>query len=1192
MTTNIKDKTIAYAAYWRNSLADADLGRGTVRKDELGTYQRVALDEAKTGFLREGTVSAYFSEEPENVDFIEVVYRPVVYSVKSEHGKRATQLPDFVTPLVTYALLSRDGCLFPKPNTVVPRDILQPLEAGSFYIGTMDDLDSFLTKAEVSGITAVDVREGGEVQLDEFGKRWAAYRTDLNNLLQAVCGDFVSGSPKYLLADYGLIQKKDVVNGATQHVVRLYDHMREKRPDSPLFASYAREQTTLTEPGLPASAQFAARLGHSSDKFALATAQRTALAHLLAAKDGEILAVNGPPGTGKTTLLLSVVASLWAQAALDQSEPPVIFAASTNNQAVTNIIDAFGKDFARGDDLLGGRWLPEIDSFGTYFPSQSRESEASEKYQTSTFFEQIETREYVDLAKADFLSHANAAFPDLNALEVAPVVARLHAELKEQAARLQSTEGAWRLLCDAVAQTAAELGETPDTVMSERRLLADRQSAVVQQWKAVKDGLEAYLANEPFLYSVFSWLPPVGVKRLRKAREFLKTVIRDGSHESLGDTPNGIEISIGRRLHASALAHDEAVRAAKRGETALKALSDARASFSASARRMSAAADVELTSLEQCDTVADKSVRFLIFLLTTHYWEGRWLLEMESQMAKILEKKKSRNPGPTTLKPRWRRRMMLAPCAVSTFAMLPSFLQTFVRGDGKYDADYLYNFIDLLIVDEAGQVLPEIAGASFSLARKALVIGDTKQIEPIWSVPRQVDYGNLMNLGLLTGTENSMKYEDLVRTGKTAASGSVMLVAQNATRYHADPELDRGLYLYEHRRCYDEIIEYSNMLCYHGKLLPQRGSAPTIPEGVSGGLPPMAYVHVDGICESLSAGSRRNLLEAETVAAWLAANRKMLETRYGASLNQIVGIVTPFAGQVAAITAACAKVGIEVGRADGQLTAGTVHSLQGAERQIVIFSSVYSKHEDGRFIDKSTSMLNVAVSRAKDSFIVFGDMDVIDAVAVSEPRGLLAQYLFKSPQNALRFEHRQRADLQTRTTVVSQLQDAEAHDSFLLHTLSNVKSTFQIVTPWLRLERTKEIGAFDAMLTAVGRGVDVEVYTDPQLNIGDSGAATKERKLEQLLADARALREAGITVNFVRQVHSKLVIGDDEVYCVGSFNWFGAQRTGQYVRHETSLLYRGSDLTQEILATRKSLLQRRISTPPFSDAHTSKRTGL
>jgi superfamily I DNA and/or RNA helicase len=59
---------------------------------------------------------------------------------------------------------------------------------------------------------------------------------------------------------------------------------------------------------------------------------------------------------------------------------------------------------------------------------------------------------------------------------------------------------------------------------------------------------------------------------------------------------------------------------------------------------------------------------------------------------------------------------------------------------------------------------------------------------------------------------------------------------------------------------------------------------------------------------------------------------------------------------------------------------GTIHALQGAERPIVIFSTVYSGNDIGKgyFFDRDNkpNMLNVAVSRAKDCFIVFGNRDI------------------------------------------------------------------------------------------------------------------------------------------------------------------------------------------------------------------------
>ena len=360
-----------------------------------------------------------------------------------------------------------------------------------------------------------------------------------------------------------------------------------------------------------------------------------------------------------------------------------------------------------------------------------------------------------------------------------------------------------------------------------------------------------------------------------------------------------------------------------------------------------------------------------------------------------LEKKKNKK-GRKTLEPRWRRRMKLTPCIVSTFFMLPSEMEVSRRDGDTFSADYLYDFADLLIVDEAGQVRPEIAGASFALAQKALVIGDTLQIAPIWSLPPAVDIGNMRHAGLLNGTNDTDHYQALCELGKSVASGSVMQIAQTRSRYHYNPELTRGMFLYEHRRCFDEIIAYCNALCYKGNLQPKRGK-----KTENDSLPPIGYLHIAGHCQKTNGGSRHNQEEAETIAQWLAAQRATLELFYDLPLHQILGVVTPFGAQVRAIGKACREQGIAVGQGEDSMTVGTVHALQGAERPVIIFSPVYSKDADGGFIDSSPSMLNVAVSRAKDSFLVFDDMDVFRAAPQTTPRGLLAQFLLNHPANHL-----------------------------------------------------------------------------------------------------------------------------------------------------------------------------------------------
>lgn len=507
--------------------------------------------------------------------------------------------------------------------------------------------------------------------------------------------------------------------------------------------------------------------------------------------------------------------------------------------------------------------------------------------------------------------------------------------------------------------------------------------------------------------------------------------------------------------------------------------------------------------------------------------------------------------------------------------MLPHHMKIGIRDEKlkKYAESYFYNFADLLIVDEAGQVLPEVAAASFALAKKALVIGDTAQIAPIWNSYPTIDIGNLLEQKLLTGdTQDELHdaYITIGDSGKSAASGSVMKIAQFNSRYHYDPNFARGMYLYEHRRCFDNIIGFCNELCYDGKLFPKRGIA-------NGTLyPAIGYLHIDGKCVQASGGSRYNLFEAETVAAWLAAHKQDIERHYNKLLHEVVGIVTPFSAQVSAIESSLRKVDINCNDDKNGLTVGTVHSLQGAEREIVLFSSVYSKHEDGEFIDNDRSILNVAVSRPKDSFLVFGDMDLFEIQPGSSPRGLLAKYLFASTDNALQFDFQERQDLSSSQTQTSILHGVEQHDVFLNQTFNSINESITIVSPWLTWEKLEQTGFLASMMQARARGIDITLVTDKSSNTADVDFEKRKEKNQRLNEAVEKLTEMGITTKLVNRVHSKIVIGDEGLLCVGSFNWFSAAREERYQRYDTSMVYHGDSLRAEIKTIYTSLEQRQL----------------
>ena len=178
----------------------------------------------------------------------------------------------------------------------------------------------------------------------------------------------------------------------------------------------------------------------------------------------------------------------------------------------------------------------------------------------------------------------------------------------------------------------------------------------------------------------------------------------------------------------------------------------------------------------------------------------------------------------------------------------------------------------------------------------------------------------------------------------------------------------------------------------------------------------------------------------------------------------------------------------------------------------MIFSPVYSRHEDGSFIDSDSSILNVAVSGAKDSFLVFGDMDLFEIQPASSPT-------------------------------------------------------------WQKLEET---GFLASMLQARARGIEVTIVTDKGYNTSDKDYAKRQEKKQNLAAALGQLNAVGIATRLVDRMHSKIVMGDDGLLCVGSFNWFSATREAKYEKYDTSMVYYGGNLKREIEAIQSSLDKRQV----------------
>tara|TARA_B100000614_G_scaffold45718_1_gene38701 strand:- start:39 stop:1817 length:1779 start_codon:yes stop_codon:yes gene_type:complete len=549
---------------------------------------------------------------------------------------------------------------------------------------------------------------------------------------------------------------------------------------------------------------------------------------------------------------------------------------------------------------------------------------------------------------------------------------------------------------------------------------------------------------------------------------------------------------------------------------------------------------------ERVNILCDLALRHESFWLAVHYWELKWLEQRDDKYIKNMR------GGSKSRKKFFQVLSHLTPLFVSTFHSAPGFCACIDKdpSGNSYHKEYLNGYFDLIVVDEGGQISPEVAIPTFSLAQKALVVGDVKQIEPVWRITSsQIDKSNLKHAGLIKDQD---EYKKIERSGLTCFSGSILKIAQNRSQFHypASSE-EKGTMLQEHRRCVDEIIQYSNKEIYKGLLIPKIGSIEDIKatrqkKGKAFlDMPALGYLNVPG--ESMiKFGSRQNLNEAMAVASWIKHHKDTLETVYQTTIDNIVGVVTPFRSQKNLINTHLKKLEV-VSETSQSLTVGTVHALQGAERPVVLFSPVYGTNDTGSgfFFDVNFNMLNVALSRAKEHFFVFGTLKNFDSWS-STPSGLLGKYLFAKQTNELEGgflydsldKDTTRGILHKQPGIeVKRINTLDLHNRSLKAAISDrSKERVIIVSPFISINAIEAGGLANCFERGIKKQVNIIVYTDAFLDRKDGKLSDKAKKGRQLLENL------GVEVIEKKGVHNKSLAIDDRVLLEGSFNWLSAVR--------------------------------------------------
>ncbi len=303
----------------------------------------------------------------------------------------------------------------------------------------------------------------------------------------------------------------------------------------------------------------------------------------------------------------------------------------------------------------------------------------------------------------------------------------------------------------------------------------------------------------------------------------------------------------------------------------------------------------------------------------------------------------------------WSTLFMIIPVLSTTFASLGRMLGPLPAGS-----------IGWLLVDEAGQALPQAAAGAIMRARRSVVVGDPLQITPVTTLPER----------LVTGLCRALPLEPSLWT---APEASAQTLADRASRYQGHFRSDRGprvvgIPLLVHRRCQDPMFTIANRIAYDGQMV--HAVAPYRPDQTGQVLGASCWFDVRP-----EPGQEKETSDPK----WSPAEGRMvIQLLEKLATHNVISpslfIVTPFRGVAHKLrgllrqnTELLNRLGLDKYWVQDRV--GTIHTVQGQEAEtvfLVLGAPLASRDGARQWAAGTPNILNVAVSRARQNLYVIG----------------------------------------------------------------------------------------------------------------------------------------------------------------------------------------------------------------------------
>jgi hypothetical protein len=254
-----------------------------------------------------------------------------------------------------------------------------------------------------------------------------------------------------------------------------------------------------------------------------------------------------------------------------------------------------------------------------------------------------------------------------------------------------------------------------------------------------------------------------------------------------------------------------------------------------------------------------------------------------------------------------------------------------------------------LLIDEAGQATPQNAVGALWRTRRAVVVGDPLQLEPVTTLPFRAEQA----------IRNEWRVDEQWLTSRTSVQRLADRLTTLGTWLPGDSDKTWvGVPLTVHRRCDQPMFDIVNAVAYDGLMIDGTGKGP-------GEQFATAY-------PTLPASKWIDVVGSGAQGHWVPDEGRQLD-RILATLADLdfdmseVMVIGPFKDIARQVTGRSRRY--------PGLKAGTIHTAQGKQADIVILVLGTEPHSVGarHWASAKPNLLNVAVSRAKRRLYVIGD---------------------------------------------------------------------------------------------------------------------------------------------------------------------------------------------------------------------------